>query len=233
MDKHRILLVEDDREISNYNRCELEHAGYCVDTAENLTQAKEKLETFCPDLMVLDILLPDGSGVDFCRQLRASSPLPVLFLTSLNDSTQIVNGLRSGGDDYIVKPYRFEELLARIEVSLRRLDMQKNIKVMGNHHILSMESRAMRAYIDGRDLNLKPKEYQILDYLAHNRNRYTMAQELYSEIWGMASNEDIRTILVHISHLRAKMSAGGGDGPFYIEKSRNKGYKLITENMEG
>lgn len=227
MDKYRILLVEDSEEILDYNKEALEQAGYCVEAARSLEGARIKLEQFKPDLLVLDIMLPDGSGVDLCREVReAASSIPILFLSGLGESEQIVRGLRAGGDDYMVKPYRVEELLARIEASLRRLEMMAGSRMAADGYCLLLDAKTQRAYINERDLMLKPKEYRLLDFLMRNQNRYTGAGEMYGEIWGMESNEDVRTVFVHISNIRSKMRKADGHCPIVIEGFKNKGYRL-------
>ncbi|PXX54973.1 two-component system catabolic regulation response regulator CreB [Hungatella effluvii] len=231
MKKYRILLVEDSEEIAAYNRTELEKSGYSVETAGCLDEARKKLELFKPDLLVLDIMLPDGSGVDLCREIReAASSLPILFLSGLGESEQIVKGLRAGGDDYMVKPYRVEELQARIEASLRRLEMMAGSRMTAEGCCLFLDAKTQRAYINEWDLMLKPKEYRLLEFLMRNRNRYTGAAELYGEIWGMESNEDVRTVFVHISNIRSKMRQTYNCCPIVIEGFKNKGYRLVVSN---
>lgn len=233
VEKYRILLVEDSEEILKYNREALENAGYGVEAARSMEGARKKLELHKPDLLVLDIMLPDGSGVDLCREIReAASSLPILFLSGLGESGQIVQGLRAGGDDYIVKPYKVEELLARIEASLRRLEMMAGSRLAADGYCLFLDAKTQRAYINEQDLMLKPKEYRLLDFLMRNRNRYTGAGELYEEIWGMESNEDVRTIFVHISNIRSKMRKAASRCPIVIEGFKNRGYRLATEREE-
>lgn len=228
MTSARILLIEDNMEISGYNAEYLEKSEYLVSAAATLAEARTKLETFHPDLMVLDIMLPDGSGIDFCKQVRAVTTCPVLFLTNLTDVSQIVRGLRAGGDDYMIKPYRMEELLARIEAHLRRAALSSSIRMTVGNDVLMLDTRSQRACLNDRDLLLKPKECQILDYLMQNRNRYVSADELYGEIWGMSSNEDVRTVFVHISNIRAKLKSVNRKGNIAIEKSKSKGYRLVS-----
>lgn len=227
MKKYRILLVDDSEEILDYNKEALEQAGYCVEAARTMEETRKKLELFKPDLLVLDIMLPDGSGVDLCREIReAASSILILFLSGLGESEQIVRGLRAGGDDYIVKPYRVEELLARIESGLRRLEMMAGSRMEAEGYCLLLDAKTQRAYINERDLMLKPKEYRLLDFLMRNQNRYTGAGELYGEIWGMESNEDVRTVFVHISNIRSKMRKADDHCPIAIEGFKNKGYRL-------
>lgn len=228
----KILLIEDSVEISDYNTKCLEEAGYPVASATTLAEARKKMESFLPDLIVLDIMLPDGSGIDFCREIRAVMTCPVLFLTNLTELSQLVRGLRAGGDDYMRKPYRIEELIARIEANLRRAAMSSSMKMTAGNDVLTLDARSQRASLNDRDLLLKPKEYHILDYLMQNRSRYVSASELYAEIWGMSSNEDVRTVFVHISNIRSKLKNTDPRGRIEIGKSKLKGYRLIFEEDE-
>lgn len=228
----RILLIEDDTEISEYNKKCMEEAGYCVAAVTTLADARRRLEAFQTDLMVLDILMPDGSGIDFCREIRTVTSCPVLFLTNLTDVNQIVKGLRAGGDDYMIKPYRIEELIARIEAHLRRVEMSSSMQLAVGNDMLSLDSRSQRAFLNNRDLLLKPKEYQILDYLMQNRSRYVSANELYAEIWGMSSNEDVRTVFVHISNIRSKLKSVDRQNGIAIGKLKARGYRLVSGDDE-
>lgn len=229
MSTYHILLVEDAPDILSYNRRRLQSEGYLVSTASTLKEARRVLAESQPDLIVLDILLPDGSGLDLCIDLRAKTLAPVLFLSSLGENEQVIRGLRAGGDDYMVKPYRFEELLARIEAQLRRMEMIRGAVIKQDcSGSLTLEPERQRACWEGRDLLLKPKEYQLLVLLLRNRNRFSTAKELYAVIWGMSVGEDIRTVTVHISGLRKKLRKGSGDRA-NIDCSRTRGYRLELE----
>ncbi len=225
MEAYHVLLIEDEPEILEYNRKRLMAEGYQVSVAATLTAARQALANNKPDLVVLDIMLPDGSGVDFCRDLRAVTKAPVLFLTSLGESEQIVRGLRAGGDDYMVKPYKMEELLARIEAHLRRAALWKQ-ETEEQFGPLQLDAANQRAYWAGQDLLLKPKEFQLLVCLLKNRNRYSTAAELYTAVWGLPILEDPRTIATHIYSLRKKLQKLAGDSIISIDSSRNRGYRL-------
>lgn len=231
MTEQTILLVEDEPEIRRLNRSALVRAGYRVHTADTLSRANALLGECAFSLIVLDILLPDGSGLDLCREIRAGMNAPILFLTSLGESEQIVRGLRAGGDDYMVKPYRIEELLARVEALLRRASQTVHPPGRMAFCGLTVDPAAQRAYLQGRDLLLKPKEYMLLAALLRGRDRCRTAAELYAEVWGMASNEDARTVLVHISNLRAKLRRAGS-ARVAIRRHGDKGYRLEAADRE-
>ena len=231
MKEWNILLVEDDAELLEYNRAYLERAGYQVTAVESAAAARAVLDRETPDLLVLDILLPDGSGLELCRDFRAYHSAPILFLTCLGESEQVVQGLRSGGDDYITKPYRVEELLARIEAQLRRVVMTARTGIL-EFGPLTLDDHTRRAYLSGRDMALKPKEFLLLAALARQRERPMTAQALYAQVWGMSSNEDVRTVLVHISNLRAKLRGDSGEAAVSILHYGGSGYRLAISRGE-
>ena len=228
MKRYHVLLAEDEAEILEYNKRQLEELGYRVTALERIGGVEDVLMTDEPDIMVLDIMLPDGSGIELCQRVRGYFSGPIIFLTSLGESSQIVRGLKAGGDDYITKPCRIEELAARIEAHLRRVERFRGggeLKTGSRHLTLNMETQ--RAYADGADLMLKPKEYQLLCTLIKCRGRYLTAEELYAQIWDMNSNDDVRTIWVHISNLRKKLKTPDGRRFADIECEKMKGYQLI------
>ena len=180
---------------------------------------------------MLDILLPDGSGLDLCRQLRDQA-VPILLLTSLGESSQVIQGLTAGGDDYITKPYRVEELVARVKAHLRRIEVLRRAGAETGSDRFRLDTKLQRAYLDGEDLMLKPKEFLLLSTLVRNRSRAMTAEELYAEVWNMEPNNDLRTVLVHISSLRFKLRQGERrDFPIQIVRA-GKGYRLTLGEAE-
>jgi len=221
-----ILLVEDDIDVLARNRYAFEQAGYMVHTTETLTDARTYFESETPDLVVLDIIMPDGSGLDFCSEIRDRVNIPILFLTVKRESDQIVNGLYFGANDYIVKPYETQELLARVKTQLaQQKRMRKTLS--GNAELggvlLDMASR--RAVYNGVDIILSPKQFVLLESLMRRSGQYIGAYELYQSIWGMNANEDIRTLFVHVSTTRRKLKDGGA-GHLRIDRDMDKGLRL-------
>ena len=230
---YHILLVEDERDILQHTQAQLAREGYAVSSAASCAGARQLLQQVQPDLIVLDIMLPDGSGLDLCRDLRGRTAVPVLFLTNLGEKSQVVQGLRAGADDYIVKPFDRGELIARIEALLRRTARSAADNGPPAAAALELDHREQRALWAGRDMVLSPKEYQILALLCRTRNRYTPAEELYSEIWGMSAGEDVRTVKVHISGLRRKLLATAKDGRIELLCQKGRGYRLqLDETAE-
>jgi len=217
-------MIEDNKEISRANKRMLELKGYKVLTAEDMSGGLNCLKKYEPDLIILDILLPDGSGLDFCSDIRKEGlNTPILFLTALGKNDDIVNGLRSGGDDYLPKPYSFEVLMARIEALLRRSWQNEPLLNIGPY---VFEHKSRQVFLDGENLNLLPKEYILFRTLAENRNIFLTAEELYEQVWGQETNGDIRTIYPHISRLRKKLILDDSE-IIEIEQKRGKGYRLL------
>lgn len=226
MKPYHILLVEDEPEFLTFNTRHLEAEGYRVTGAATLLEAQKAVRTDPPDLVVLDVLLPDGSGLDFCRELRGASGAPVIFLTSLSEQDQIVAGLRSGGDDYLTKPYHIGELIARVEAQLRRAALLRESGNGPEIEGLALDLIRQRARWRGRDMNLRPKEFQLLALLARNKNRWSTAAELYTGVWGMAPC-DTRTVAMHLSSLRLRLRAETA-GALDVEHARQRGYRLTA-----
>jgi DNA-binding response OmpR family regulator len=197
-----ILLVEDNREIQEINRNMLTQCGgYRVRLAKNLAEARDCLAETLLDIIVLDIMLPDGSGLEFLEELRRIADIPVLLLSALAEPGDIVRGLRAGSDDYLAKPYDNAELLARIESLLRRTSRPLRTLTRG-HLTLNLISDI--AFVDGRDLLLSHKEFAVLLLLAQNEGRTLSPEYLYREAWGLPMNDN-RTLIKHVSDLRKKL----------------------------
>jgi DNA-binding response OmpR family regulator len=217
-----ILLVEDNREIQEVNKNLLiQCGGYRVRLAQNLAEARERLAEAEPDLIVLDIMLPDGCGLDFLGELRHDTDIPVLLLTALGKSGNAVKGLQAGGDDYLAKPYDNAELLARIESLLRRASHLPKTLTKGG---LTLNMVSGIAHVNGRDLLLSPKEFAILFVLAQNEGKTISCEYLYKEAWGLPMNDD-RTLLKHISALRKKLEDETNNCE--IENVRGEGYRFM------
>jgi DNA-binding response OmpR family regulator len=221
----KVLLVEDDRAILAANTRVLEAEDYQVATARTLQSAREQLVTFNPDIMVLDIMMPDGSGLDFCKEIRAHSDVHVLFLSALDTTQHIVEGLLTGGDDYLTKPYELQELCARIAAQTRRIDEVRSSATTEQFGGLTLSFANQTASYEQADMQLKPKEFLILAALIRESDVYHTSAELYETAWGNHAYNDLRTVIVHISNLRSKLKAHVGE-QIFIERDSERGYRI-------
>lgn len=214
--KQKILLVEDDSFLREGLTEVLQGEGYEVISADSFQKAKEMLNFFSYNLMIFDVMLPDGNGLDLCTQLRASgSTVPVLFLTACDDEIQVVRGLDCGADDYVTKPFRLLELLSRVRALLRR-----NTSSVYSSGSISIDLKTMTAFKDGAALSLTPTEFLILSALIQNSGVIVTRTILLEKIWDCdESFVDDNTLSVHVSRLREKL------GTNQISTVRGIGYR--------
>jgi DNA-binding response OmpR family regulator len=226
-------LVEDNTHILKVNASILAGSGFRVLCAQTAAAARLELRTETVDVVVLDIMLPDGDGVALCRELRSlggtSASLPVLFLTAKDQSQDIVDGLRAGGDDYLVKPYDLRVLVARVEALLRRAGKAKEPPQV-RLGPLTLDTSAMRAFVDGQDLALTPRQFAILLALVRAEGQPVPASRLYEVAWGMAANDEVRAVRQQVSRLRSKLS-GASTRSFLIETEYGRGYSLAARGL--
>lgn len=186
-----ILLVEDDKNIQRTNRRILEREGFTVLCAGTLEETQEVLLHHEPDALVLDIMLPDGNGLALCEKIRPHTPVPVLFLTALDEKNEIIEGLVAGGNDYITKPYDVDEFVARIKAQLRlarmnRLASEKAKTITRGP--LTLDIVALRAFLDGEDMLLSAREFSVLLLLLKNEGKILPVEEIYQGAWAWASS---------------------------------------------
>jgi DNA-binding response OmpR family regulator len=216
-----ILLVEDEEAYNEINGAALRRAGFDVLCAETFSEAKALIESSPISLIVMDIMLPDGSGLELCRALREEKDIPVLFLSALRQPEERIAGLKAGGDDYLSKPYHLEELVMRVRALLRRATLkQEDIQRLGDIELRHAARRAMRG---GKDLLLTPMEFSLLALLAKRQGEYLASDALYERLWGLDSLEDSHVVRQHVYRLRRKL---GEDALVEIEGHRAKGYRI-------
>jgi len=220
-----ILLVEDEFDVRKGNRIALELEGYRVLEADTLAKGRELVEREHPDLIVLDILLPDGNGLAYCQELRGKSGVRILFLSALNTKEDAIAGLRMGGDDYIAKPYLMDELLIRIETLLRRGKLIGTEEAPLRIGALEISSMPRMVRLNGQNLQFTPTELILLETLLRKRDQYIRTRELYERVWGMEAI-DTRPIKQHIRNMRSKL---GDNAPVAIESIQGKGYRIIKK----
>ena len=224
MYKPHILIVEDDADIMRANRTALELEGHRVSAADTLAESRALAANSTPDLIILDVLLPDGNGLDYCEELRGASGVRILFLSALNTRENVLAGLRAGGDDYISKPYDMDELLLRVEALLRRGRLIRGADTPLRLQELEMDLTSRRATLGGKDILLKPKEFSLLFLLARQPDCTISAKELYERAWGLQTADDVCSVKEHISRIRAKLCGSG----LSIVSQRGQGYRLVT-----
>lgn len=220
-----ILMVEDNPSVLRLNQKVLETNRFLVKAASTLADAETILETDTVNLILLDILMPDGSGLDFCKTIREYTGAPILMLSSLRTSQDVISGLLTGGDDYMTKPYKVDELVARIISLLRREELsgRENRQVIVTCESLKLDTLSLRAYLGGNDLQLTPKEFALLLYMVQNKDRIVSVEQIYQNVWNLPSNRDTRLLWTHFSKIRNKLEKFG-ENPFDITAVKGKGY---------
>jgi two-component system alkaline phosphatase synthesis response regulator PhoP len=224
MNEH-ILLVEDDQALRTSLGMRLRGEGYVVETAEDGREGFEKATTLAVDLIVLDVILPVRSGFDLCRDLRqAGLATPILFLTARTQTIDKVVGLRIGGDDYVTKPFKAVELVARIEALLRRAP---SFPGSGVHQFgpIAVDLARARVNRDGKHVSLSSREFQLLRFLIERAGNVVPRAEILKSVWGYESGTMTRTVDMHVASLRQKLEENPQDPQLIITVPRI-GYKF-------
>jgi two-component system, OmpR family, alkaline phosphatase synthesis response regulator PhoP len=227
----KILVVDDEQSIVTLLEYNLKQAGYDVITALDGEDALRKTLSEHPDLIVLDLMLPILDGIEVCKELRQRKKMtPILMLTAKDDEFDKVLGLELGADDYMTKPFSPREVVARVKAILRRTNYQPEIENTDNSEKivigdLNLQPEYFEAYFKGEKLELTPKEFELLVYLANNKGRVLTRDQLLSAVWNYDFAGDTRIVDVHISHLREKIETDTKK-PVYIKTIRGLGYKL-------
>src|SRR5262245_8685611 len=218
----RVLVIEDDAEIADVLRRSLRQEGYDVRTSADGIEALDVASGFVPDLVVLDLGLPRLDGIEVCRRLRAESDVPILMLTARAETEDRVDGLDSGADDYLVKPFERSELLARIRALLRRRPPRGAASLEVADLSLNPDTREVRR--NRRELELTNREFELLEFLMHNERLVVSRERLLDDVWGYDPTAATNTVDVFISNLRRKLEAGGE--PRLLHTKRGAGYVL-------
>jgi len=223
--KAKIMIVEDDRKIRRLLEIEVEHAGYEVFSYENGIDAIENFREDGPDLVILDIMLPDIDGYDVATQIRKLSPdVVILMLTALGRKKDKLTGFDSGADDYMTKPFDNEELLARIRALLRRKHISLSTPIIFGPLEIYEEQR--KVIYKGEEVELSKTEFELLMYLVKNKHRVVSKEEILNAIWGIDYYGSDNTVEVYINYIRKKLS------PDLIKTVRGVGYKIAGEKLE-
>jgi len=218
----RILVIDDDRKITAALRRGLTYNGFEVDVANEGAEGLARARAIKPDLIVLDILMPGLNGLDVTRQLREDSDVPILMLTARDALEDRVLGLETGADDYLVKPFAFAELLARIRALLRR--RQADAPAVLRFEDLEMDTVSREARRAGQPVTLTAKEYDLLELFLRNPRRVLNREQILERLWGFDSDVDTHVLEVYVGYLRQKLEASGTAR--LIQTIRGVGYVL-------
>ena len=201
----KVLIIEDDNNIAELLHLYLEKQSFETAVAYDGPSGLEMFQSFQPDLVLLDIMLPGLDGWSVCRKIRETSKIPVIMLTAKGETSDKVSGLEMGADDYIVKPFEMKEVLARIHAVLRRYgdDEQSEKKLSFEKLVINLDSYEL--IVDGKRVDTPPKELELLFHLASSPNRVFTRNQLLDEVWGFDYFGDSRTVDVHIKRLREKL----------------------------
>ena len=230
MNQYWVMLVDDEPAILDLLERALNIEGfYNITKIDNGLSAVTTCREMEPDVMVLDVMLPDIDGYEVCKQIREFSHCPVLFLSSKNDELDKILGLAVGGDDYVTKPFSPKEIAYRVKAQLRRAEYRQapirdfSVKI-GE---LMIDTDGCRVVKNGKEIGLTAREFEILRYLAENLGRVISRERLYETIWGEDSFGCDNTMMVHIRHLREKLEENPA-APKYIITMKGLGYKLVN-----
>jgi two-component system response regulator RegX3 len=223
--------VEDEPGLADSVRYALDSEGFDVFVAESGVSGLESARVNQPDLVLLDLMLPGMSGLDVCRQIRSSSDVPIIMLTAKDAESDKVAGLELGADDYMTKPFSMRELIARVRAHLRRAAktgvLSESNEVLRGGSI-ELDIDAHEARVNGEAVDLRPKEFELLESLMRRKNRLAARHTLIDEVWGATYFGDTKTLDVHIKRLRQKLEPDPA-GPTHILTVRGLGYKFVDE----
>jgi DNA-binding response OmpR family regulator len=224
--QHTILVVEDETSIASFVAAYLRNAGYLVRTASSAKAALVELAGELPALIILDLNLPDGDGVELCRRIRKSSDVPILMLTARDEDIDKIIGLEVGADDYMTKPFNPRELVARVKSVLRRASPERRRSETDEltHGELVINSGKREVYVGDEEIRLAPKEFELLWELLDHRGIVLTRDQLLERVWGYTFAGDTRTVDVHVRQIRRKL---GDASP--IVTVWGVGYKVTTD----
>ncbi|HDA5273843.1 TPA: response regulator transcription factor ArlR [Staphylococcus aureus] len=216
----QILIVEDEQNLARFLELELTHENYNVDTEYDGQDGLDKALSHYYDLIILDLMLPSINGLEICRKIRQQQSTPIIIITAESDTYDKVAGLDYGADDYIVKPFDIEELLARIRAILRRQPQKDIIDVNG----ITIDKNAFKVTVNGAEIELTKTEYDLLYLLAENKNHVMQREQILNHVWGYNSEVETNVVDVYIRYLRNKLKPYDRDK--MIETVRGVGYVI-------
>ncbi len=220
-----ILVVDDETTILETVETKLRKEGYTTFTADSAEEGMRLARMVKPDLVLIDVMLPQRSGFDLCRAIRRNSTVPVIFLTARASEEDRVHGLELGGDDYVVKPFSLAELVARIKSVLRRTGGDHASGVIETAH-LRIDPRTHETWIKGKPVNLSPREFALLHFLARHSGQVFSREALLDRVWGQETYVSSRTVDVHVRWLRERLEDDPSK-PVHLLTVRGVGYKFV------
>ena len=230
---YRILVVDDEQRMARFIRLNLEQDGFRVTEAYNGTQALDKLRTALPDLLLLDVMLPDFDGFEVLKTIRKISAVPVIMVTAKSEEDERVHGLELGADDYVTKPFSPRELVSRVRAVLRRSEISSD----SAHGIIEVDERLKidfdrhEIWVDGKLVSLRPTEYRLLYYLVQNAGWVVTHDQILTNVWGYEYQDQPHYVRLYINYLRQKLELDAAN-PKYILTERGTGYRFVDFRRE-
>ncbi len=224
----KIVVIEDETDIQNVLSFNLSHQGHTVYCASTGADGLRLVREHKPDLVLLDLMLPDTSGLDVCRALRADAStkaVPVMMLTARGEEIDRVVGFEIGADDYVVKPFSVRELMLRVQVRLRRGTAESSPEPFLHFGVLRIDRAAHRVWVDSAETELTALEFKLLVTLFDRKNRVQTRSALLADVWGIEADITTRTVDTHVKRLREKLAKAGE----YVETVRGVGYRFTEE----
>ena len=228
MPGQRILIVEDEESLADSVRYNLEREGYAVTVAADGRRALERFREESPSLVILDLMLPEVSGLDLCRSIRAESDVPIIMVTAKDSEADKVTGLELGADDYVTKPFSVRELVSRVRALLRRTRMQADASpedVVGGGPV-QMDVVRHEVLVSGEAVAFPPKEFELLEVFLRRKGRLLTRDFLIEQVWGVDYFGDTKTLDVHVKRLRKKIETDPHH-PVHLVTVRGLGYKFV------
>jgi DNA-binding response OmpR family regulator len=232
--KYRLLVVEDERPLRNLVMNALTSAGYEVFGVPDGLQAMEFFAQNHVDMVILDIIMPHVDGIQVCRWIRQRSDVPIVMLTALDRTEDVVTGFEAGADDYITKPFTFEELRARIEAIFRRMEWmaRRRPRSVLSYGPLTVDPNAHRVTLAGQEVHVTPMEFELLYYLMSHAGEAVPKETLFREVWGYEYVEGLNLVEVAVRRLREKIEPDPSR-PAYIQTVRGIGYRFVPPEAQG
>jgi DNA-binding response OmpR family regulator len=230
---YRVLVVDDEQRMAKFIRLNLEHDGFRVVEAFTGTQAMNRLRTSLPDLILLDVMLPDLDGFEVLKMIRSISPVPVIMVTAKGEEEERIHGLELGADDYVTKPFSPRELVSRVRAVLRRTELTTD----STHGLIEVDGRLKidfdrhEVWVEGKLINLRPTEYRLLYYLVQNTGWVVSHDQILTNVWGYEYRDQPHYVRLYINYLRQKIEKDP-TSPVYILTERGLGYRFIDYKRE-